>query len=72
MWICLSSWNPSREVLKKSVEIRQSLRAEFPLDLIVYDPSYLLQRLAWGDCFLHEITQQGRLLYDAAHAGMGG
>ena len=56
--------------LKKTVEIRLAVRETFPLDLLVYDPAYLQQRLEWGDCFLQEITQQGQVLYEATHTGV--
>jgi len=34
---------------RKSLEIRQRVPAEFPLDLIVRTPQFITQRLEWGD-----------------------
>jgi uncharacterized protein len=46
-------------------EIRKVARAPFPMDLLVRTPGQMRQRLASGDTFLQEITQQGKLLYEA-------
>lgn len=45
--------------------IRQTLDVDFPLDLLMYDPRHLQERLALNEFFLQEITQKGRGLYDA-------
>jgi uncharacterized protein len=50
---------------RKSLEIRQTLRAEFPLDLLVRQPSIVNERLRRGDMFLQEITDKGLVLYEA-------
>src|SRR5438309_1194354 len=51
---------------RKSLEIRQRIPADFPLDLIVRTPEFIAQRLEWGDCFTQEILSKGKVLYDAA------
>lgn len=56
---------------KKATEIRQSLRTGFAMDLLVYDPQYLHDRSQQCDWFVREIVEKGRVLYDAAHAGVG-
>jgi predicted nucleotidyltransferase len=56
---------------RKSLEIRQRVSADFPLDLIVRTPDFIAQRLEWGDCFTREIVSKGKVLYEAAHAGVG-
>lgn len=50
---------------RKSLEIRQSLRAGFPVDLLVRRPKDVADRLAQGDSFLEEVTRRGRVLYEA-------
>ncbi len=45
--------------------ILQSLDILFGLDLLVYQPETLQQRIAWGDSFLKEITTQGLVLYES-------
>jgi predicted nucleotidyltransferase len=43
----------------------------FPTDLIVRSPQVLRQRLALGDMFLREITENGIVLHDAIDGRMG-
>jgi predicted nucleotidyltransferase len=50
---------------RKSLEIRQTIRAGFPLDLLVRQPRAVRQRLQRGDIFLEEITTKGRVLYES-------
>jgi predicted nucleotidyltransferase len=50
---------------RKSLEIRQNLRAGFPVDLLVRRPEDVKDRLAHGDSFLKEVTRRGRVLYEA-------
>ena len=55
----------------KAMEIKRTVGVDFAMDLLVYDPKYLQQRIEWEDWFLREVTEKGRLLYEAAHAGVG-
>jgi len=57
---------------RKSLEIRQRIPADFPLDLIVRTPAYIARRLRWGDCFIQEVLAKGDILYEAADPGVGG
>jgi hypothetical protein len=34
----------------------------------VITPEHLAQRLAWGDSFLIEVTQQGVVMYESTNA----
>jgi len=56
---------------KKAIEIRQSLRPGFAMDLLVYDPQYLYDHSQMRDWFVREIVEKGRVLYEHRHAGMG-
>ena len=58
---------PLKEV-EQAIQIRQSIRSRMALDLLVHTPEKLAQRLKLGDFFLREITQQGKVLYERAHA----
>ena len=49
-------------------KIRWRLRPEFPLDLLVRTPEQLHERLLMGDCFFREITEKGKVLYEATDA----
>ncbi len=50
---------------RKASEIRQTVRAGFPLDLIVRTPEQLAERLAAGDSFFKEVESKGIVLYVA-------
>jgi len=51
---------------RMSVRIRHAIRRDFPLDLLVRTPSEVARRLRWGDFFLQEILEKGKVLYEAA------
>ena len=53
---------------KQALQIRQFLNPLFGLDIIVYTPQKMDQRLAWGDSFLSEIIERGNVLYESADA----
>jgi uncharacterized protein len=54
--------------LEQTSMICKQLKYRFGLDLIVYTPQDLAQRLEWGDSFLKEIIQRGTTLYESSHA----
>ncbi len=47
-------------------KIRGRVRPKFPLDLLVRSPEQIRQRLTLGDCFLKEIAEKGKVLYESA------
>ncbi|MBN1974530.1 MAG: nucleotidyltransferase domain-containing protein [Sedimentisphaerales bacterium] len=49
----------------KSVEIRMKLRPHFPVDILIRTPEKVLQRIKMGDCFMKEIIDKGKVLYEA-------
>ena len=49
----------------QSLDIRSRFHPGFPLDLLVYSPDELRRRMAREDFFLREITERGKVLYDA-------
>ncbi len=55
---------PLRET-QQALEIRQYLKPLFGVDILVYIPKHLEQRLAWGDPFLREIVERGIILYES-------
>jgi predicted nucleotidyltransferase len=57
---------------RKSLEIRQRIPADFPLDLIVRTPESITRRMRLGDCFVQEILAKGDVLYEATDPGVGG
>ncbi len=53
---------------RPSLSIRRALNIMFGLDLIVYTPAQLRQRLEWGDSFLQEIMETGVVMYESPDA----
>ena len=49
----------------KSVEIRMKLRPQFPVDILIRTPEKVHQRIKMGDCFMQEILEKGKVLYEA-------
>lgn len=45
-------------------DIRKRVRPPFPLDIIARTPSQIHERFGLGDCFMREINEQGRILYE--------
>ena len=56
---------------RMALEILNKLDPKFPIDLIVRTPEQIEDRLAKGDFFIKEIMEKGKVLYEAADAGMG-
>mgnify|MGYP001176763456 CR=1 FL=1 len=52
----------------KAIEIGVRSPAPFACDLLVRSPQKIRQRLAWGDCFIQEILEKGKVLYETHHA----
>jgi predicted nucleotidyltransferase len=46
-------------------KIRGRVRPQFPLDLLVRSPEQIHERLSLGDCFMKEITEKGKVLYES-------
>ncbi|MDQ3622517.1 MAG: nucleotidyltransferase domain-containing protein [Verrucomicrobiota bacterium] len=51
-----------------SLEIRERIEANFPVDIIVRDPAFVAARLHEGDTFLQEITGKGGVMYEGRDA----
>ncbi len=54
--------------IAKAAEIRMTVHAGFPLDLLVRSQEELDRRVALGDWFLREVTAKGKVLYESADA----
>ena len=50
--------------VRKAIEIRNTIHAEMPLDLLVRTPEQLSERLARNDWFMREIVENGHTLYE--------
>ena len=55
---------PMRET-QQALQIRQYVNPLFGVDILVYQPSRLEERLRLGDSFLQEITSKGIVVYES-------
>jgi predicted nucleotidyltransferase len=55
---------------EQALRIRQHVNPLFGVDILVYTPSRLQQRLTLGDSFLKEITEKGRVMYESTNHRM--
>ena len=53
---------------QQAICILQAISYHFGLDLLVYTPQRLAQRLALGDPFIQEITRRGKVMYASPDA----
>ena len=53
--------------LDAALDVRRTVDAGFPMDLIVRTPAEVRRRLSLGDFFLREIMDRGIVLYEGAH-----
>lgn len=49
---------------RMATKIRGRVPAPFPMDLLVRTPDQIRERRELGDCFIQEITAQGKVLYE--------
>ena len=63
---------PTRNQIEQAVRIDEAIddRA-FALDLLVRTPKVIEDRLRWGDWFIKEIMERGKVLYEKDHARVG-
>jgi len=50
---------------RMAAQIRKQVRPSFPADILTRTPSQIKDRLKLGDCFIREITEKGKVLYEA-------
>lgn len=49
-----------------AVEISSTLKHSFPMDILVRTPQEITQRLTFGDFFIQDIMEKGKVLYERA------
>lgn len=59
--------NTPLKEMEQAIRICQALKCNFGVDLIVRTPSKIAQRLAWGDFFLREIMNKGKVVYESTN-----
>ncbi len=53
--------------VQQAIEIRSRIDTPLPLDLLVRTPGQVRERLEMGDFFMREITERGKVIYEADH-----
>lgn len=51
---------------RMSLRIRHAVQRDFPMDLLVRTPAEISKRIRWGDSFMQEIVEKGKVMYEAA------
>jgi uncharacterized protein len=59
------------QAFQKAAEILNYADPKFSVDLLVRTADELQQRIEWGDFFLREIVEKGKVLYEAAYTRVG-
>jgi len=57
-----------KATLDTAVKIREKVTASFPVDVLVRGESEFARRLRDRDMFTEQITQKGKVMYEAVHA----
>jgi len=57
-----------KATLDTAVKIRERVPASFPVDVLVRGESEFARRLRDRDMFTEQITQKGKVMYEAVHA----
>lgn len=55
----------------KAAEIRMKVETPMALDLLVRTPEFVAERVKQDDWFMREVTEQGKIIYEAEHATVG-
>ncbi|MCC7292906.1 MAG: nucleotidyltransferase domain-containing protein [Phycisphaerales bacterium] len=58
------------DAASRSLDIRLRLEAGFPMDLIARTEGEVRRRLSENDWFLHDVLDEGIVLYDQRNAGV--
>lgn len=53
---------------RPSLKIRQKVDADFPVDILVRDPADLARRVVDRESFFLDVTEKGRVMYEASHS----
>ncbi len=57
----------SGKAVRKAIEIRERIKADIPIELLVRTPEQVAERIAMNDLFMREIVEKGRTLYEENH-----
>jgi predicted nucleotidyltransferase len=57
----------ARRNVDMAIEILNALNPRFAIDLLVRKPADIAKRIAMNDCFIREIVEQGKVIYEGNH-----
>jgi predicted nucleotidyltransferase len=60
--------NTNRSTWDLAGEISSILKHSFPMDILVRTPQEIARRLEYGDFFIRDIMEKGKVLYERARA----
>jgi len=63
--------NSDRSTWDLSVEISTMLKHTFPMDIVVRTPQEIARRLEFGDFFIKDIMENGKVLNERSGKGVG-
>lgn len=55
----------------QTARIRMQIQSSMALDLLVRTPASIAERMAMEDFFMQEVMEQGKIVYEADHTGVG-
>lgn len=50
--------------IRRCYEVRKAANSLFPLDVLVFNPKEIKERIKLGDFFLEEVTNRGKIIYE--------
>jgi predicted nucleotidyltransferase len=56
--------NTDRSTLELAAEVSLTVEHSFPMDILVRTPQEIAKRLQYGDFFIQDILEKGKLLYE--------
>jgi predicted nucleotidyltransferase len=56
--------NTDRSTLELAAEVSSSIKHSFPMDILVRTPQEIAKRLQYGDFFIRDIMETGKVLYE--------
>jgi len=63
--------HPAYKAAEIRTKIREKIETSMALDLLVRSPEFVAERVKLGDMFMREITEHGKVIYEAEYARVG-
>jgi len=63
--------HPAYKAAEIRTKIREKIETSMALDLLVRSPEFVAERIKLDDMFMREITEHGKVIYEAEYARVG-